>query len=177
MRRKPVLVILMKTLPFVAVIGLGYLAARTRFFTEEATACQTRFVFCFAMSAMLFGFAATLNLAAVFSWAFVGACLTAFAMVWALVGDSALLRGTSPAEAVVEAPCAVIGNVGFPGIPMLALLIGPAAALPVAGNVFILAQHYHIAPQRVSTAILFSTIASVVSVTAVIALVTGTGEP
>ena len=45
-----------------------------------------------------------------------------------------------------------------------------AAALPVAGNVFILAQHYGVAPQRVSTAILISTAFSVLTVTAVIAL-------
>ena len=31
------------------------------------------------------------------------------------------------AEAAVEAQCAIIGNVGFLGIPMLALLLGPAA--------------------------------------------------
>jgi malonate transporter and related proteins len=42
----------------------------------------------------------------------------------------------------------------------------------VAGNVFILAQHYGVAPQRVSTAILISTAISVLTVTAVIALVT-----
>ena len=48
-----------------------------------------------------------------------------------------------------------------------------AASLPVAGNVYILAQHYGVAPQRVSTAILISTAASVVTVTAIIALVTG----
>jgi malonate transporter and related proteins len=47
-----------------------------------------------------------------------------------------------------------------------------AASLPVAGNVFILAQHYGVAPQRVSTAILISTAISVLTVTAVIALVT-----
>lgn len=45
-----------------------------------------------------------------------------------------------------------------------------AAALPVAGNVFILAQHYGVAPQRVSTAILISTAFSILTVTAVIAL-------
>jgi hypothetical protein len=50
-------------------------------------------------------------------------------------------------------------------------VIVAAAALPVAGNVFILAQHYRVAPQRVSTAILLSTAASVLTVTGVIALV------
>jgi malonate transporter and related proteins len=39
--------------------------------------------------------------------------------------------------------------------------------------VFILAQHYGVAPQRVSTAILISTAVSVLSVTAVIALISG----
>jgi len=46
-----------------------------------------------------------------------------------------------------------------------------AAALPVAGNVYILAQHYGVAPQRVSASILLSTIASVVTVSLVIAWV------
>jgi malonate transporter and related proteins len=38
--------------------------------------------------------------------------------------------------------------------------------------VFILAQHYGVAPQRVSSAILISTAASILTVTGVIALVT-----
>ena len=33
----------------------------------------------------------------------------------------------SPSEAAVEAQCSVIGNVGFLGIPMLAILMGPEA--------------------------------------------------
>ncbi len=58
----------------------------------------------------------------------------------------------------------------FPVDPYAAGVMIAAAALPVAGNVFILAQHYGVAPQRVSTAILLSTAASVLTVTAVIAL-------
>ena len=46
-----------------------------------------------------------------------------------------------------------------------------AAALPVAGNVFILAQHYKVAPQRVSAAILISTSLSIVTVSFVISQV------
>ncbi|WP_128513922.1 AEC family transporter [Tabrizicola thermarum] len=306
--------ILLKTLPFFAVIGVGYIAGRTRFFSEEATAYLTRFVFYFALSAMLFGFAANLDLAAIFSWPFVFAYLLATTVVWLIVATVALARRTSAEEAVFEAHTGVIGNVGFLGIPMLALLLGPqavgpvllvlavdlivfssiltmvitglragrvsmqtfgvlaiglaknpmivsvvlgiawgatglalpgpvaefmtllgaaatpcalfaigaslsgrsaerlevaawlsfaklvlhpaavagacwlfgvtgypagvmiaAAALPVAGNVFILAQHYRVAPQRVSTAILLSTAASVLTVTAVIALLSQGG--
>jgi predicted permease len=44
-----------------------------------------------------------------------------------------------------------------------------AAALPVAGNVYILAQHYGVAPQRVSATILISTAVSILTVSAVIA--------
>ena len=308
------LAILLKTLPFFALIGVGYIAGRTRFFSEEATAYLTRFVFYFALSAMLFGFAASLDLSAIFSWSFVFAYLTATTIVWLIVAAVALARRTSAEEAVFEAHTGVIGNVGFLGIPMLALLLGPdavgpvllvlavdlivfssiltmvitglragrvsaqtfgilamgllknpmivsvglgiawgatgfalpgpvtefmtilgaaatpcalfaigaslagrsaervevaawlsfaklvlhplavvgacwlfgvtgyqagvmiaAAALPVAGNVFILAQHYRVAPQRVSTAILLSTAASVLTVTAVIALISQGG--
>lgn len=308
------LAILLKTLPFFALIGVGYIAGRTRFFSEEATAYLTRFVFYFALSAMLFGFAASLDLSEIFSWSFVFAYLLATTTVWLIVAAVALARRTSAEEAVFEAHTGVIGNVGFLGIPMLALLLGPqavgpvllvlavdlivfssiltmvitglragrvsaqtfgilamgllknpmivsvglgiawgstglalpgpvtefmtilgaaatpcalfaigaslagrsaervevaawlsfsklflhplavagacwlfgvtgyqagvmiaAAALPVAGNVFILAQHYRVAPQRVSTAILLSTAASVLTVTAVIALISQGG--
>jgi len=43
----------------------------------------------------------------------------------------AFLRRLPIAEAAVEAQCAVIGNVGFLGIPMLALLFGEAAIGPI----------------------------------------------
>ena len=46
-----------------------------------------------------------------------------------------------------------------------------SAALPVAGNVYILAQHYNVAPGRVSASILISTAVSVLSVSLVIAWV------
>lgn len=125
------LAIFLKTLPFFAVIGLGFWAGKARFFTAEATAYLTKFVFYFALSAMLFGFAANLDLGEVFSWAFVWAYLGATTLVWALVLGVALLRGTGPSEAVIEAHCGVIGNVGFLGIPMLTLLLGPNAVGPV----------------------------------------------
>ena len=125
------LAILLKTLPFFAVIGLGYGAGRLRFFSPEATAYLTKFVFYFALSAMLFGFAANLDLSDVFSWAFVWAYFLASALVWSIVAGVALLRGAKPEVAVFEAHTGIIGNVGFLGIPMLTLLLGPAAVGPV----------------------------------------------
>jgi len=54
--------IFLQTLPFFALIGLGYGAGRTGFFTPEATAYLTKFVFYFALSAMLFRVSASLCL-------------------------------------------------------------------------------------------------------------------
>ena len=45
-----------------------------------------------------------------------------------------------------------------------------ASALPVAGNIYILAEHYRVAPQRVSASILISTIISIFSVSLVMSL-------
>ena len=59
----------------------------------------------------------------------------------------------------------------FPVEPFQATVAVSTAAMPVAGNVFMLAQHYGIAPQRVSAAILISTAASILTVSAVIGLV------
>lgn len=125
------LAIFLKTLPFFGVIALGYWAGRSRFFSEEATAYLTKFVFYFALSAMLFQFAASLSLAEIASAPFVLAYLSASAVVYLLATGVAFLRGRPMEEAAVEAQCAVIGNVGFLGVPMLVMLLGPAAAGPV----------------------------------------------
>ena len=125
------LAVLLKTLPFFALIGLGYLSGRTRVFTAEATAYMTKFVFYFALSAMLFRFSANLSLAEVLDWSFVAAYLSGSIVVYLLATIVALIRNTGIEEAAVEAQCAVIGNVGFLGIPMLVLLMGEAAIGPV----------------------------------------------
>ena len=119
--------ILLKTLPFFALIGLGYWAGRTRFFTEEATAYLTKFVFYFALSAMLFRFTANLELSEVWDPRLVMGYLWATAFVYGIATAVAFLRGISVPEAAVEAQCAAIGNIGFLGIPMLRLLLGDDA--------------------------------------------------
>ncbi|NNF92372.1 MAG: AEC family transporter, partial [Boseongicola sp.] len=100
-------------------------------FSEEATAYLTRFVFYFALSAMIFRFAATLEIGQLLDWTFITAYFTATATVYAIATALSLLRGVTVAEAAVEAQCSVIGNVGFLGIPMLALLMGPDAVAPI----------------------------------------------
>ena len=123
--------IFLKTLPFFALIGLGYGAARLRFFSPEATAALTRFVFYFALSAMLFRFSATLSLGDVLDWTLIGAYLWGTLTVYLIATIAALIRRIGFEEMVIEAQVAVIGNTGFLGIPMLVLLMGPAAIGPV----------------------------------------------
>ncbi len=123
--------IFLKTLPFFAIIALGYGSGRVRFFTEEATAYLTKFVFYFALSAMLFGFTAKLNIADIIDWTFVTAYLSASLVVYLGVSLIAYVRKRPMAEAAFEAQCGVIGNVGFLGVPMLTLLLGAEAIGPV----------------------------------------------
>ncbi len=123
--------IFIQTLPFFALIGLGYAAGRSGFFGPEATAYLTKFVFYFALSAMLFRFSANLSLAEIFDWRFVAAYLLASIGLYVVAMGVGLLRRRPMAEAAMEAQCAVIGNTGFLGVPMLVVLLGEAAAGPV----------------------------------------------
>ncbi len=123
--------IFIRTLPFFAIIGLGYWAGRSRFFSEEATSYLTKFVFYFALSAMIFRFAANLSFAEVFNGRLVLGYLWGTAFGYGIVTAIAFLRGLDVPTAAIEAQCGVIGNVGFLGLPMLAMLFGEAAIGPV----------------------------------------------
>ena len=116
--------IFLKTLPFFGLIGLGFGAGRTGFFPPEATAYLTKFVFYFALSAMLFGFAANLSLSDVFDLRAAAAYLLACAVLYIIVMAVAFLRRAKLAEALIEAQCSIIGNTGFLGVPMLVVLLG-----------------------------------------------------
>jgi len=123
--------VFLQTLPFFGLIGLGYIAVRTGFMSADATAIITRFVFYFALPAMLLLFASQLDLAAVLDWNFVLAYFVGSLAVYILATIVSMVRGLSVAEAAIEAQCSIIGNVGFLGIPMLALLLGDGAIGPI----------------------------------------------
>ena len=123
--------IFLQTLPFFAIIADGFGAGRTGFFPPEATAYLTKFVFYFALSAMLFRFSANLSLDEILDWPFVLAYLSASLAIYLTATVVAFARGLPVSEAAVEAQCAVIGNTGFLGIPMFVLLFGEAAIGPI----------------------------------------------
>ena len=125
------LAIFLKTLPFFALIGTGWLAGRLRLFSAEATAALTKFVFYFALSAMLFGFAAALDIRQLFDPRFALAYVGGSAALWLLAAAAARSRGAPASEAAMLAHTSVIGNTGFLGVPMLVVLLGPAAIGPV----------------------------------------------
>ncbi len=125
------LAIFIKTLPFFAIIALGYGAGRSRFFTEEAAAYLTRFIFYFALSAMIFRFAANLSLAEIWDSQLVLAYFTGSMAVYLLACAIGMLRRIGIEQIAVEAQCAVIGNTGFLGVPMFVLLFGEAAIGPL----------------------------------------------
>jgi predicted permease len=123
--------IFLKTLPFFAIIGLGFWAGRSRFFNEEATAYLTKFVFYFALSAMIFRFAANLSFAEIFDARLIAGYLAGTLAAYLLTSLIAALRGLGVATAAVEAQCAAIGNVGFLGLPMMVILFGEASIGPM----------------------------------------------
>lgn len=125
------LAILLETLPFFAVIALGYGTGRLGAFPAVATGWLTKFVFYFALSAMLFRFSAAMPLGEVFDGRFVAAYVLASGAVYLLVTVAAMLRRLPLEEAAIEAQCGVIGNTGFLGVPMLTALLGDAAVGPV----------------------------------------------
>lgn len=121
--------VLLKTLPFFAIVGLGYGSARAHFFPEIATAYLTKFVFYFALPAMIIRFSANLSFSELVNLPFIGAYFSATFVIYFLTTSVAIVRKRNVAEAAVEAQCACIGNVGFLGIPMLVMLMGPQAVL------------------------------------------------
>jgi malonate transporter len=66
------------------------------------------------------------------------------------------------------AAVAIAALLVFPVEPYAAGVMIAAAALPVAGNVYMIAQHYGVAPARVSASILISTLISIITVSLVI---------
>jgi hypothetical protein len=125
------LMILLQTLPFFAIIALGYGARRTGFFNEDATRYLTKFVFFFALSAMIFRFAANIELSEVWDTRLIAAYLWGTAFVYGIATIVGFLRNLNVATNAIEAQCAVIGNIGFLGLPMLTLILGEAAIGPI----------------------------------------------
>jgi Predicted permeases len=116
--------IFINTLPFFALITLGYGAAKVGLFSQEATTHLTRFVFYFALSAMLFKFSSNLDLADILEWEFMAAYVLGSLVLYSMTVMVAKVRGESFEISVIEAQSSVIGNMGWMGLAMLPILFG-----------------------------------------------------
>ena len=84
----------------------------------------TKFVFYFALSAMLFKFSSNLSLKEILEWDFMAAYLLGSMVVYVTSSSIARFRGQSFNIAVIEAQCSVIGNMGWMGLAMIPILLG-----------------------------------------------------
>lgn len=122
--------IFLKSLPFFALIALGFGATRWKFFGAAEIQGLTRFVFYFALSALIFRFSANLPLSEIFEPHLTAGYLFGSGAVYFVTWAVAKLRRQSSEVAAIEAQCAAVGNMGYMGLPLLALLLGEAAIGP-----------------------------------------------
>ena len=116
--------ILFNTLPFFGLIALGYGSAKSGLFSKEATAHLTKFVFYFALPAMLFKFSSNLALQDILEWDFIAAYLLGSLSLYVSSILLARFRGEPVESSIIEAQCSVIGNMGWMGLAMIPILFG-----------------------------------------------------
>lgn len=124
--------ILSVTLPFFALIFLGFVAARRNWVPTAAMPAFNGFLLYFAVPAMLFRFAANTPFGEITNATYFAAWSLAGLVV--LMGVTWIARqflGASRRDAAFYGLTAAISNAGFLGVPMLVALLGERAAAAV----------------------------------------------
>ncbi len=128
--------ILAVTIPFFALVLAGWLAARRGVLPETAIPGLNGFVLFFALPCMLLRFGAALPIAQLFDPVLIGVYLvSALAIVGASFAIARARIGTK--DAAFGALVAAFPNSGFMGVPLLAALLGPAAAGPIVPTLLV----------------------------------------
>ena len=117
--------IFLQTAPFFLIVAIGYFSGKYKFLGKRGTDAITKFVFYFALSAMLFQFSAQLEINKIFDLKFVGCYVVATLFLYLLVISASYFSGNKFETSVFDAQIATIGNTGFLGIPLMATLVGP----------------------------------------------------
>ena len=131
------LAILSVTFPFFALIGIGYLAARTRILSVQAVPGLNVFVLYFALTCLLFQLGAHTPMAQLVDPVMIGVWFLAGLAVMALAGVTARRAGKSWLDTAFGSLIAVTANSGFMGIPLLIALIGEQAAGPISTTLLV----------------------------------------
>ena len=121
-------------LPFFALVVAGYGAARLRILDAPGVLGVNRFVYFFALPALLFNKMAETDFQRVvsesaFVLAHVVAGLAVFALMW---GTAKILFHAERNNRAVMALAGCYGNIGFLGIPLLVSVLGGGAAAPLS---------------------------------------------
>ena len=129
--------ILTVTVPFFALILVGYLAARRGLLPLAAVPGLNAFVLYFALPCMLLRFGARLPVAELLDPAVLGLYLACALTVVALTIVLTRRAAGNLRDAAFGALVAAFPNTGFMGVPLLVALLGPAAAGPVITTVLL----------------------------------------
>ena len=118
-------------LPVFAIIGIGWLAGIRWGVNEAMAAVLNRFVFMFALPALMFRLLATAPIHK-FSWPLLGAYFAGQLAVWLIALAAMTLIWKRPlGERVLGAVSAGLPNHVFLALPIVIWLLGEASAMPV----------------------------------------------
>lgn len=123
---------LLLSVPVVAVLALGWAAARTGLAGPEMGRALGTFSFRFALPALVLRLVASQPLAASFDPAFFGGYLASGCLVFALVLGLSFRLGWTGRIAAAGATTATVSNLGFLGTPILLAAVGPKGIGPLA---------------------------------------------
>ena len=123
--------ILAVTLPFFALVLMGYLAAARRVLPESAIAGLNAFVLYFALPAMLFRFGMTTPIGQLLNPVVLLVSLLASLGIVAFTLAVTLSPRVQLKDAAFGALVAAFPNTGFMGVPLLVALLGAQAAGPI----------------------------------------------
>lgn len=119
------------TLPFFALVALGYGAARMKWMPESVVPGLNTFVLYFALPCMLFRFGAATPIGQLLHPALLGIWTCAALLIVAAVIVATRSARIDLKNAAFGALVAAFPNTGFMGLPLLTGLLGPAAAGPI----------------------------------------------
>jgi malonate transporter and related proteins len=123
--------ILAVTLPFFALVLMGYAAAHKRLLPESAIPGLNAFVLYFALPAMLFRFGMNTPIGQLLNPVVVLVSMLASLAIVAFTIAVTLSSRVQMKDAAFGALVAAFPNTGFMGVPLLTALLGAAAAGPV----------------------------------------------
>ena len=129
--------VLAVTVPFFALVLIGFLAARTRVLPLEAVPGMNGFVLYFALTALLFQLGARTPVAELLDPAVLGVWLLAGVAVMVLAAATARRRGVGWLDSSFGALIAALPNSGFMGVPLLTALLGAAANGPIIASLLV----------------------------------------